>query len=319
MKVSDVLVKALEDQGVEYVFGVPGEENADFMQSLHKSEKITFILTHDESAAGFMALAYAQVKGTPAAVVATLGPGVTNLATSLAQATQDGAPLIAIVGQGSTMRLERDSHQIINQVEFLTPITKRVTPIRVPSVVYKQVEIAVKESLSGKAGAVVLELPEDVAKEEAVVRPCVKPTKRYQEIDEGLIRQAAKLVRDAEKPLVLIGAGVHRERVTEETRNLINRLNLRTVNTFQGKGVFGNNTVGFMDGHNLELVDESDVVIAIGYGQVECAAEKLRLPERGRKIIHICIEKHSFDPIYSPDIDLVGNMSDIIYRLTEEI
>ena len=317
MKVSDIVVQSLEDQGIEYVFGVPGEENADFVQSLEQSDTITFVLTHDETAAGMMAIGYAQVSGKPAVCLSTLGPGLTNMATAMGQALQDGVPMIAIVGQGSTERVSRDSHQIIDQIAFAAPITKRALSLRNAHMVSQKVKHLVKVAISGKPGTVMLEIPENIAKMDGLYHHMKKESKIIQYADFSEIAEAADVIAHSLKPLILIGAGVHREGATEAVRNLLKSRSFEVANTFQGKGVAGNNTVGFMDGFNKNLIDIAELVITIGYGQVEVAAEKLGLD--GKKVINICIEPHSDDPFFHPDMELIGDMTTTINRLTQEI
>ena len=317
MKVSEIVVNALEDQGIEYVFGVPGEENADFVQSLEQSSKIRFILTHDETQAGMMAIGYAQVSGKPAVCLSTLGPGLTNMATAMGQALQDGVPMIAIVGQGSTERVQRDSHQIIDQVAFAEPITKRAMTLNNADMIDTKIKHLVKTAISGKPGSVMLELPENIAKLDGVYHQADKVRRVVQYADFGDIARAADIVAHSTKPLVLIGAGVHREGATEAVRNLLKTRSFEVANTMQGKGVAGNNTVGFMDQHNKYLIDRAELVICIGYGMVEVSAEKLGLDKK--RVINICIEPHSDDPFFNPDLELIGNMSVTIDRLAKEI
>ena len=317
MKVSDMLVKALEDQGIEIVLGVPGEENADFMQSLEASSKIRFILTHDETQAGMMGVSYGTLTHKPVAIVATLGPGATNVATAVGQATQDGSPLILIVGQGSTCRLDRDSHQIMDQMKFFEPIAKRAVSIREPNLVSGIVHKAVKAAISGKPGAVVIELPEDVAKLEGDYRELPK-AEAVVAISFGSKTDAVRMIRSSTKPVILIGAGVSRGGASHVVRKLADKTGFPVVNTMQGKGVIPEgNTVGFMDKSGLEPIKEADLIIAIGYGQVEVAAEKLGL--NGKKIINISVVETSADPIYIPDIELVGNIETIIAKLTQKL
>ena len=160
MKASDLMVKCLEAEGVELIFGVPGEENADFMMSLEKSESIRFVLTRHEQGAAFMAEIYGRLTGAPAACLGTLGPGATNLITGVADANMDRAPMLVLTGQGSTKRLHKESHQIMDVVKMFEPVTKWATTIihadNIPEIVRKAVRIARSE----KPGAVLIELPE---------------------------------------------------------------------------------------------------------------------------------------------------------------
>jgi acetolactate synthase-1/2/3 large subunit len=125
MKASDLMVKCLEEEGIEYIFGVPGEENADFMMSLEDSGRIRFVLTRHEQGAAFMAEIHGRLTGQPAGCLGTLGPGATNLITGVADSNMDRSPMLVITGQGSTSRLHKESHQIMNVVEMFGPVTNR--------------------------------------------------------------------------------------------------------------------------------------------------------------------------------------------------
>lgn len=315
MKVSDMLVSALVDQGIELVLGVPGEENADFMMSLENDGRLRFILTHDESQAGLIGVSYGTLTHKPVAIVSTLGPGATNLATAVGQATQDGSPLICIVGQGSTQRLQRDSHQIMDQIKFFEPIAKRAVSIREPNLVSGIVHKAVKTAITGKPGAVVIELPENIAKREGVYRKLPKAEIAYGEAI-GDVVAAAEMIKGATSPCLLIGAGVTRGRGTGAVRAFVDKTNMPTVNTFQSKGVVPQSTtIGFMCKSGLEDIEAADLVIAVGYGLVEVNAEKIGIINK--LIINISAVPTSEDPIYIPDLEVTGDIRNIITQLTE--
>ena len=171
MKASDLFVKCLEEEGIEYIFGVPGEENADFMMSLEASEKIRFVLTRHEQGAAFMAEIYGRLTGVPAACLGTLGPGATNLITGVADSNMDRSPLLVLTGQGTTHRLHKESHQVMDVVAMFEPVTKWAetvrTPEAIPEIIRKSVSIATTE----KPGAVHIELPEDIAKLDTEAKP----------------------------------------------------------------------------------------------------------------------------------------------------
>jgi acetolactate synthase-1/2/3 large subunit len=171
MKASDLMVKCLEREGIEYIFGVPGEENADFMISLEESETIRFILTRHEQGAAFMAEIYGRLTGTPAACLGTLGPGATNLITGVADANMDRAPMLVLTGQGSTQRLHKESHQIMDVVKMFEPVTKWAETVLHADTIPEIIRKAVRLSRSEKPGAVLIELPEDVAEHETEAQP----------------------------------------------------------------------------------------------------------------------------------------------------
>jgi acetolactate synthase-1/2/3 large subunit len=321
MKVSDMIVKSLVQQGIRIVLGVPGEENADFMQSVEQHPKMRLIITHDETQAGMIGIGYSTLTKSPVAVVATLGPGATNVATAVGQATQDGAALIVVVGQGSTKRLERDSHQIMNQIAFFQPIAKRVVSIREPNLVSGIVHKAVKESISGKPGAVVIELPENIAKLEGEFKYLPRAVRTdLHPVCDHLITKSVHMIRSAKNPVFLVGAGVARDGASDHLRRLIHRVYYphqmedKVVNTFQAKGtIVGSTTVGFMDKSGIEPILESDLIVAVGYGQVEVSAEKIGI--NGKKIINISSVPTSEDPVYIPDIELIGNVLETLGKL----
>jgi acetolactate synthase-1/2/3 large subunit len=164
MKASDLFVRCLEEEGVQYIFGVPGEENADFMISLEQSTKIHFVLTRHEQGAAFMAEAYGRLTGNPAGCLGTLGPGATNLITGVADADMDHAPMLVLTGQGSTRRLHKESHQVMDVVGMFEPVTKWAASVRHPENIPEMVRKAVRVARTEKPGAVLIELPEDLAK-----------------------------------------------------------------------------------------------------------------------------------------------------------
>ena len=211
MKASDLFLRCLEAEGVEYMFGVPGEENADVMISLLDSP-IRFILCRHEQGAAFMADLYGRMTGKPGVCLGTLGPGATNLVTGVANANMDHSPVVTITGQGATTRLHKESHQAMDVVQLFTPITKWATSVRdgttIPEVVRKAFKLAAAE----KPGATHIELPEDIAKANVEALPIVPGMKvRRPVADEKSITAAVALIRAAETPVVLAGNGCVRK------------------------------------------------------------------------------------------------------------
>src|SRR5210317_650989 len=171
MKASDLLVRCLEEEGIEYIFGVPGEENADFMMSLEKSKKIRFILTRHEQGAAFMAEIYGRLTGNPAGCLGTLGPGATNLITGVADANMDRAPMLVLTGQGASTRLHKESHQIMDVVSMFEPVTKWAMGVLHEDTIPEIVRKAVRLSRTEKPGACLIELPEDIARNDTTAEP----------------------------------------------------------------------------------------------------------------------------------------------------
>jgi len=190
MKASDLFVKCLEAEGIEFIFGVPGEENADFIMSLSQSEKIRFILTRHEQGAAFMAEIYGRLTGLPAGCLGTLGPGATNLITGVADSNMDRAPMLVLTGQGDSERLHKESHQVMDVVAMYRPVTKWAQtvyhPDNIPEIVRKAVKLATLE----KPGACLIELPEDIAKKDASVQPMEPQRFRRPVPDDKVVDQA---------------------------------------------------------------------------------------------------------------------------------
>ncbi|MEW8441197.1 MAG: thiamine pyrophosphate-binding protein, partial [Candidatus Thiodiazotropha taylori] len=236
MKASDLIVKCLEEEGIEYIFGVPGEENADFMLSLEKSEKIKFILTRHEQGAAFMAEIYGRLTGNPAVCLGTLGPGATNLITGVADANMDRAPMLVLTGQGSTERLHKESHQIMDVVDMFNPVTKWATSIynavTIPEVVRKAVRIARTE----KPGAVLIELPEDIAKHEVDSEPLEPRRFRRSVADDKIVDRAFELLKNAKRPVIIAGNGAIRRRAAKQLRIFCEKTGIGVLTTFMAKG-----------------------------------------------------------------------------------
>ncbi len=237
MKASDLFVKCLEEEGIEYIFGVPGEENADFMISLEKSDKIKFILTRHEQGAAFMAEIYGRLTGNPAGCLGTLGPGATNLITGVADSNMDRAPLLALTGQGSSQRLHKESHQIMDVVKMFEPVTKWATTVlhqdNIPEIIRKAVRVARSE----KPGAVHIELPEDIAKLATTTTPLKPQRFRRPVSDDKIVDQAFEILKNAKRPLILAGNGCLRRRASKQLRLFCEQTGIGVINTFMAKYV----------------------------------------------------------------------------------
>jgi acetolactate synthase-1/2/3 large subunit len=322
MKASDLLVRCLEAEGVEYIFGIPGEENIDLMDSLTRSS-IRFVLTRHEQAAAFMADVYGRLTGRPGVCLATLGPGATNLVTGVANAHLDRSPLVAITGQAARTRLHKESHQNVDTIQLFKGITKYDQQILSPRTIPEVVRKAFALAASDNPGAVHLQLPEDVARAEVDGRPL--PIGRTAETysDGHSLREAAKLIMDAERPIVLAGNGVIRDRAWTEVRKLIEKANLPLVNTFMAKGILPFNhprnlfTVGgkpYPTG--LRPLHEADLVIAIGFDLVEYDPATWNADGR-RRVLHIHNVPAETDAHFPVELDLVGDLRYTLRALTD--
>jgi acetolactate synthase-1/2/3 large subunit len=325
MKASDLLVKCLETEGIEYIFGVPGEENADFMMSLEKSDSIKFILTRHEQGAAFMAEIYGRLTGNPAACLATLGPGATNLITGVADANMDRAPMLVLTGQGSTERLHKESHQIMNVVEMFKPVTKWATTIinadTIPEITRKAVRLARSE----KPGAVLIELPEDIAKHQTSELPLEPRRYRRSVAHVSDIQRLAKRIQQAKKPIILAGNGCVRKRASAQLIKLCKITGIGVLNTFMAKGC-----VDFTEPYSLFTIglgskdivtcaiDAADLVITIGFDMVEYHPQ-LWNPDGSKNIVHLDFIPAEIDKNYHPEIEVIGDVADSLAMLNQHI
>ena len=325
MKASDLLVQCLEGEGIEYIFGVPGEENADFMMSLEKSERIRFVLTRHEQGAAFMAEIYGRLTGQPAGCLGTLGPGATNLITGVADSNMDRAPMLVLTGQGSTRRLHKESHQIMNAVEMFKPVTKWATSIvnadTIPEITRKAVRIARTE----KPGAVHIELPEDVAEHETDARPLEPRRFRRSVPDDKIADRAFERLLAAKRPVIIAGNGCIRRRASRQLRRFCERTGIGVLSTFMAKGAVDMDAayclytigLGAKDLPTL-VVDEADLVITLGFDMVEYHP-RLWNPNGDKAIVHADFLPAEIDEHYHPEVELIGDLAHTLWMLNERL
>jgi len=324
MRASDLLVKALENEGVEYIFGVPGEENLDFLDSLRTS-KIQLILTRHEQSAGFMAATYGRLTGKAGVCLATLGPGATNLVTAAAYAQLGAMPMLMITGQKPIKASKQGRFQIIDVVAMMRPITKFARQIvngnTIPSVVREAFRLAEEE----RPGAVHIELPEDIAAESVEAQPLYTPTiARRPNCDDTAIDQAVEMIEAAEHPLLLVGAGANRKRVIEALEAFVGKTRIPFFNTQMGKGVIGRfhelyiGTAALSSGDYLHCaIDRADLVINAGHDVVE--KPPFFMEHGGKQVIHVNFSPAEVDEVYFPQLELVGDIASSFQRLTERL
>lgn len=325
MKASDLFLKCLEAQGVNTIYGVPGEENADLMISLLTSP-VQFITCQHEQTAAFFGVMHGQLTGIPGVCLATLGPGATNLITGVAQANLDGAPLIAIIGQGNTTRLHKISHQNINSIEMFKPVTKWAITILAPEVIPEVIAKAFKIATSGRPGAVVIELPEDIAKLDTDAAVIEKTWgKMNEQTSDAQIQQCLAMLAESKKPLLFIGDGAARTESDNEIRTFLDKTKLYAAYSFMGKGVISNlherslHCVGMgIKDVAVEAFEQSDLVICVGYSMVEWSPANWNIGIK-KKIIHIDSAPAEIDQSYVPDIEMVGSIPLIIKKINEKI
>jgi len=325
MKASDLFVECLEAEGVEYIFGVPGEENADFMISLEASESIRFVLCRHEQGAAFMAEVYGRLTGNPAGCLGTLGPGATNLITGVADGNMDRAPMLVLTGQGATSRLHKESHQVMDVVDMFEPVTKWATSVRHPDTIPEVVRKAVRLARSEKPGAVHIELAEDLAKLDTEARP-IQPLRYRRAVPDDKIADAAfELLSKARRPVILAGNGCIRRRASKQLRLFCEATGVGVVSTFMAKGAVDMDadyclyTVGLgnRDRTNL-MIDDADLVITLGFDMVEYHP-RLWNPQRDRNIVHADFLPAEIDEHYHPKVEVVGDLAHFLWMLNERV
>ena len=325
MKASDLFVQCLEEEGIEYIFGIPGEENADFMVSLENSGKIKFILARHEQGAAFMAEVYGRLTGSPAACLATLGPGATNLITGVADANMDRAPMLVLTGQGASTRLHKESHQIMDVIAMFEPVTKWAVTVlhqdNIPEIVRKAVRLARSE----KPGACLIELPEDIAKLQTDKPPLVPKRFRRPVADDKIVDQAFELIRNAKRPYIIAGNGCIRRRASKQLRIFCETTGIGVISTFMAKGCVDMDahyclyTIGLQARDVVEFgLEDADLVITLGYDMVEYDPG-LWNATRGKEIIHADFLPAEIDDHYQPGTELVGDLAHSLWMLNERV
>jgi len=323
MKTCDLIVKCLENEGVEYIFGIPGEETLDFMDSLSRS-KISFVLTRHEQSAAFMADVYGRLTGKAGVCLSTLGPGATNLLTGIADAFLDRAPLLAVTGQAELGRIHKESHQYIDIVKNFATVTKWNTRIEIPDVVSEVVRKAFKVAEAEKPGSVHLELPENVAAERVgrTYQTTIPPIRaRRSSPDRHSLRQAAELLEKSSSPVILAGNGVVRKNAAPQLRKFAELFGIPVVTTFMGKGAISAasdcyvGTLGLgLDRQVSDVFAKADLVVAVGYDLVEYSPGKWN-PGADKKIVHIDFTTSEVDVHYAPQVEIVSDIRESLELL----
>jgi acetolactate synthase-1/2/3 large subunit len=320
---ADLLVECLAAEGCGYVFSVPGEETMDVLDALSRESDVRHITTRHEQGAAFMADVHGRLTGRAAVAMATLGPGATNLVTGIADAFLDHAPMVAITGQTGLDKLHKESHQYVDIVRMLEPVTKWNQRVEqagaVPEIVRKAFRVAELE----KPGPTHIELPENLAAApvDAGARP-IQPTRTYfPEPTDEAIAHAAQLVAGSVRPLVLAGNGVLRRNASDEVRAFAKGLHVPVAATFMGKGAIDDRShlslmaVGLQArDHVLSGFDRADLVVAIGYDLVEYGPSRWN-PDGRKRIVHIDTQPAEVDAFYQPEVELIGDIEGSVRRL----
>lgn len=324
MNAAELFVKCLEAEGVEYIFGVPGEENAHFMMALEDSP-IQFVLTRHEQGAAFMADVYGRLTGRAGVCLGTLGPGASNLITGVADANMDRAPMIVITGQADSKRQHKESHQNMDVVAMFKPVTKWATPVinaeNIPEIVRKAFKLAENE----KPGACHIELAEDIAESEVKGVPLRSERLRRPVPDDKIVDQAMSLIREAKQPVILAGNGAIRKRSSTQLRAFADQTGIPVISTFMGKGAVDRNSASSLFTIGLQAkdlvacaIDASDLVICIGYDLVEYHP-RLWNGNGSRKIVHLDFLPAEVDENYHPDVEIVGDLAHALWMFNQRV
>jgi acetolactate synthase-1/2/3 large subunit len=311
--VARLIVECLEHEGVEFVFGLPGEENLHMVDALVDSP-IRFVTTRDERGAAFMADTYGALTGRPGVCLATLGPGAINLMLGIANAQLDSHPLVAITAQAGLGRIYKESHQFVDIVSLYRPITKWGDMVTLPVAAPEMIRKAFKLATTERPGATFIVLPEDVAELPAEGAPLPVNVPRDPAPSEDQVHRAAHVLESARHPVVLAGPGIARDGAVDALIRFSERLQVPVATTFLGKGVFPDDhpnalgTIGFMvrDYANFGF-DRADVVVAVGYDLVEYSPERWN-PNRDKRIVHIHRTVAEVDAHYSLEVGLQGSI-----------
>ncbi|PKP44920.1 MAG: acetolactate synthase large subunit [Bacteroidetes bacterium HGW-Bacteroidetes-12] len=323
MKASDLFIKALENEGVEYIFGVPGEENLDFLDSLRNST-IKLVLTRHEQGAGFMAATYGRLTGKPGVCLATLGPGATNFVTPAAYAQLGAMPMLMITGQKPIKKSKQGQFQIVNIVDLMRPITKFTKQIvnanNIASLVRESFRLAMEE----RPGAVHLELPEDIADEQCSDQVFEAVGSRRPNAGEVVIKQAVEMIEKAKMPLLLIGAGANRKNTSKALTAFVDKLGIPFFNTQMGKGVIDERhplclgTAALSDNDFLHCaINRADLIINVGHDVIE--KPPFFMEHGGTKVIHVNYFPAQVDAVYFPQLNVVGDIDTSVENIAQGV
>ncbi|MEM1289023.1 MAG: acetolactate synthase large subunit [Pseudomonadota bacterium] len=323
-KASDLFVQCLEEEGVEYIFAVPGEENLDMLDSLSRSQKIKLILTRHEQGAGFMAATYGRHTGKVGVCMATLGPGATNLVTTAAYAQLGGMPMLMVTGQKPIKHSKQGRFQILDVVDMMGPITKFTHQLagadNIPSRVREAVRLAEEE----KPGATHIEFPEDVAAETTTSEP-IKPSVARRPVAEAkAVRAAVAKLEEAKSPILVLGGGANRTTTGRMLTKFIEKTGIPFVTTQLGKGVIDENRAEFMGCAALSsgdfvhrAISEADLIVNVGHDVIE--KPPFFMEPGGAEVVHISMNAANVDPVYFPQVEVIGDIGNAIWQIKEDV
>lgn len=323
MKAADLFVKALENEGLEYIFGIPGEENLDFLDALSRSS-IKLVLTRHEQAAGFMSATYGRLTGKAGVCLSTLGPGATNLVTAAAYANLGAMPMVMLTGQKPVKTSKQGQFQIVDIIDMMLPLTKFTKQIESGDRIPSSVREAFRRAQEERPGATHLELPEDIAREETdayVIQPSFA---RRPVAEDKAINRAVELIAAAKSPVLLVGAGANRKLTCKMLRKFVEKTNIHFVTTQMGKGVLDDEhernlgTAALSSGDFVHrALDVADLIVNVGHDVVE--KPPFFMKPGGRTVIHINFTSAEVDPVYFPQVEVIGDIANSIWRIGEAL
>jgi acetolactate synthase-1/2/3 large subunit len=323
-KASDLFIQCLEEEGVEYIFGVPGEENLDMLDSLSGSKQIKLILTRHEQGAGFMAATYGRHTGKTGVCMATLGPGATNFVTAAAYAQLGGMPILMVTGQKPIKKSKQGRFQILDVVDMMRPITKYTHQLASADNIPSRVREAIRLAEEEKPGATHLEFPEDVADEHTDSTP-LKPSLYRRPLAEAkAVRAAVKRLEDAKSPILVIGAGANRKVTGRMLLKFVEKTGIPFVTTQLGKGVIDETHPRFVGCAALSAgdyvhraIEAADLIVNVGHDVIE--KPPFFMKRGGADVIHISARSAEVDPVYFPQIEVIGDIGNAIWQMVEDI
>jgi len=332
-KASDLFIECLEAEGCEYIFGVPGEENLDFLDSLSRSKQIKLVLTRHEQGAGFMAATYGRHTGRTGVCLATLGPGATNFVTAAAYAQLGGMPMLMITGQKPIKKSKQGRFQILDVVAMMGPITKFTHQLASSDNIPSRVREAYRLAEEEKPGAVHLELAEDVADEHTASRPLARSVARRPSAEPKAVRQAVEAIEGAKAPVLVIGAGANRKMTGRMLRQFVEKTGIPFLTTQLGKGVIDERHPLFLGCAALSAGDfvhravgDADVIVNVGHDVIEKPPFFMRNDQEGPvgsdsppTVIHVSTRTAEVDPVYFPQIEVIGDIANAIWQIKEDI
>ncbi|MCC5864662.1 MAG: acetolactate synthase large subunit [Wenzhouxiangella sp.] len=322
MKSAELFVKCLEAEGVEWIFAVPGEENLDLVEALRESS-IKLIVTRHEQGAGFMAACYGRLTGKPGVCLSTLGPGATNLVTPAAYAELGAMPMVMITGQKPIKTSKQGHFQIVDVVDLMRPVTRYTRQVVSGETIPARVREAFRRAEEERPGATHLEVPEDILRETTRARPVEASQTRRPVAEDKAVARAVAAMEQARRPLLMVGAGANRKMTSRMLRQLVDKTRIPFFSTQMGKGVVGETdcwmgTAALSDGDYVHrAIGHADCIVNVGHDVVE--KPPFLMKDGKRTVVHINFSSAAADPVYFPQIEVVGDIANAIWQISERI